>query len=617
MKPALSYRISSCRCTTGVLTALSLLAATQSRAQDTLVEDEVGVLQEVVVSASRAPQEWRQTSSSVSVVSLEEMSVTQVPDLKSSIGQQSGVSVIATGAVGGDTSIYIRGAYPHHTLLVVDGVRMNDRSASYGAFMAGSGMQGIDRIEVLRGAQSTLYGSAAMGGVVLMNTSKGTSDLRGGVELSGGSFETRSASGAITGSAGRLGFSLSAGLFETANERDFNDYDNTSYSARVSYDISDSLEIGVTYRKQDATFQTPGSLVYYSPGTAETGNELGTAYLEWRTTDTLTTKFVFGYHERDYDWIDDSGVSSQVNERKIYEWQTAWAPMSGLSIVVGANYEESEYQINENLSGDEILAGFVSGTVDVTDTVTLTAGVRYDDFETVGSATTWRTGFAWMATPDTKVRATYGTGFAAPGSSDRYGVPAWSQLPNPELRPEESTGWDIGIDQSFLGGTLAVSVTYFENKFEDLIDWVYTDYATYTGMYQNRSSAKTNGVELGLTAQPLDAWHLRFGYTYMEGKDGETGERLNRRPRNSIDASTWVNVTDNLTFGFGVRGMYGRTDSAGPMEDCTIARAFASYQLGQLAIKARVENLFDEEYQEVYGYPALTRGYYGSVEWSF
>lgn len=619
MKNALSYRTSSDRCTTAVLAALSLLATTQVRAQEETSSTSTPseMLQEIVVSASRAPQEWRQTSSSVSVVSLEEMAVMQVPDLKSSLGQESGVSVIATGAVGGDTSIYIRGAYPHHTLLVVDGVRMNDRSAGYGAFMGGSGMKGVDRIEVLRGAQSTLYGSAAMGGIVLMNTSKGTRDLAGGVEVSGGSFDTKSAAGAVTGSAGGFGFSLSASTFETANERDFNDYDTRSYSARVSYDISDSLEIGATYRKQDATFETPGSLVYYSPGVAETGNDLATAYLEWHASDSVTSKFVFGHHEREYDWIDDWGINQQLNKRDIYEWQTAWTPTSGLAIVVGANYEEAEYDIDDNASGDEILAGFLSGTVDVTGTLTLTAGVRYDDFETVGSATTWRTGLAWMVTPDTKVRATYGTGFAAPGSSDRYGVPAWNQLPNPDLRPEESKGWDVGVDQSFMRGTLAVSLTYFANDFTDLIDWVYTDLETYAGTYVNRSSATTSGVEFGLTAQPLDAWHVRFGYTYLEGEDGDTGERLTRRPRDSVDVSTWVNVTDNFTFGLGVRGMYDRLDSSGPMDDYTVARAFASYQFGNFAVKARVENLFDEEYEEVYGYPALTRGYFGSVEWSF
>jgi vitamin B12 transporter len=614
MRNALSYCASKNRCTTAVLTAMSVFAVAPVNAQEESAS--TAILQEIVVSAARAPQEWRQTASSVSVISLEEMQVMQVPDLKSSLGQESGVSVIATGAVGADTSIYIRGAYPHHTLLIVDGVRMNDRAAGYGAFLGGSGMKGIDRIEVLRGAQSTLYGSAAMGGVVLMNTAKGTGGLEGDVELSAGSFETHSVGAALTG-GGAFGFSLSASDFETANERDFNDYENRSYSAGVSYEIGDAFLIGATYRKQDATFQTPGSLVYYSPGVAKTGNDLATAYVEWRASDSLISKFVVGYHQREYDWIDDWGVSEQLNERHIYEWQTAYTPSSALSIVVGANYEEATYDINENSSGDEILAGFLSGTFDVTDTLTLTAGVRYDDFETVGSAVTWRTGVAWMIGPETKLRATYGTGFAAPGSSDRYGVPAWNQLPNPDLRPEESKGWDIGVDQSWLGGAVALSLTYFKNEFTDLIDWVYTDYDTYAGMYMNRSRATTSGVEFGVTAQPLDPWHVRFGYTYLEAEDGLTGERLARRPRHSIDASTWVNVTEAFTIGLGVRGMYDRTDSAGPMDDYTVARAFASYQLGQFAFKVRVENLFDEEYEEVYGYPSLTRGYYGSVEWSF
>ncbi len=615
MKNALSYRTSSNRCTTAVLAALSLLGTTQTQAQDTNVGKDT--LQEIIVSAARAPQEWRQTSSSVSVISMEDVALMQVPDLKSTLSQQSGVNVVTTGAMGGGTAIYIRGAYPHHTLLVVDGVRMNDRAASYNAFMGGSAVDGIDRIEVLRGAQSTLYGSAAMGGVVLMSTAKGSSDLRGGVSFSAGSFDTQSGAASIAGSAGAFGFSASAGGFQTANNQDFNDFDSTNYSARLSYDISSSLEVGLTYRGQEGSYQSQGSRFFYSPGTAETGNDLATAYAEWRSSPSLTSRFTFGYHERTYDWIDQWGVSEQLNERYIYEWQTAWTPAAGMSIVVGANYEKAEYAINENQSGDEILAGFLSGTIDVTDTVTFTAGVRHDDFETVGSAFTWRSGLAWMATPDTKVRATYGTGFAAPGSSDRYGVPAWGQHPNPDLRPEESKGWDFGIDHTLMGGLVSVSATYFENEFTDLIDWVYTDMVTFEGIYANRSKATTNGVEFGLNAQPLDWWRLNFGYTYLEGEDGETGERLTRRPRNSVDASTWFEVTDKFTFGFGVRGLYNQVDASGPLEDFTIARAFASYQLGKFALKARVENLFDKEYEEVVGYPALTRGFYGSVEWNF
>ncbi len=131
-------------------------------------------IEELVISASRIPQEWRRTSSSVSVISLGEMAKLQVVDLKESLAQQPGVSVVTTGTVGGGTSVYIRGAYPHHTLFIVDGVRMNDRSASYDAFLASSSLGGLDRIEVLRGPQSTMYGSAAMGGVILIDHSRGT-----------------------------------------------------------------------------------------------------------------------------------------------------------------------------------------------------------------------------------------------------------------------------------------------------------------------------------------------------------------------------------------------------------------------------------------------------------
>ncbi|HEY6643294.1 TonB-dependent receptor plug domain-containing protein [Povalibacter sp.] len=596
------------------------LAANNAHSQEVKrAANESESLHEVIVSAARAPQEWRQTSSSVSVISMADLETMQIPDLKTSLQQESGVNVITTGAVGGGTAVYIRGAYPHHTLFIVDGVRMNDRSASYNNFMGGSGAEGIDRIEILRGAQSPMYGSAAMGGVILMNTSKGSETLGGNAALSGGSFDSYSGSMAATGSAGDLGFSASATRYHTANEQPANDYDSESYSARLNYDVSESWEVGATYRGQQATFQSPGSrFVTTSQGVVDSENTLATAYAEWQASATVNSKFTVGYHQRKYDWTDRSGTSKQTNEREIFEWQTAWTPSNALSVVVGANYEQSEYDINSSLSEDEILAGFLSGTYQITDTLTFTAGIRRDDFESVGSAFTWRSGVAWMVLPDTKVRATYGTGFAAPGSSDRYGVPAFGQLPNPDLRPEESKGWDLGVDQSFMGGALTLSATYFDNRFKDLIDWSYVDLVTDEGMYINRSKASTSGVEFGITARPVDSWNVRFGYTYLDGRDEGTDKRLTRRPRNSFDASTWFDITDQWTVGLGVRGMYDRLDTPGPLEDYNVARAFTSYQLGQnLSIKARVENLLDEKYDEVYGYAALSRGYYGSVEWKF
>lgn len=608
-------------CTTAALTAISSFVAAQVHAADAASkESQVEELQELVVSASRMPQEWRQTSSAVSIISIEQMATLQVPDLKTSLAQEPGVIAVTTGAVGGTTSVYIRGAYPHHTLLIVDGVRMNDRAASYNSFMGASDLSGLDRVEVLRGAQSTMYGSAAMGGVILMNTANGSEEFSGVASMSGGSFKTYSGSAAVRGSVGALGYSASAGRYKTDNDLPNNGFESWNVSGRLNYAISPRADVGVTFRRTDGDFMSVGSRTFYSPGLADTRNDLATLYGEWRPTDTVTTKLVAGYHERDYAWIPPTGSSSkQVNERKLIDWQASWKATEGLGIVIGANYEDASYDINGSVTGDEIVAGFLSGTYDLTDKITLTAGARLDDYESVGSAFTWRVGAAWMMLPETKLRATYGTGFAAPGSSDRYGVPAWSQHPNPDLRPEESTGWDIGVDHSMLGGTLRLSATYFRNDFRDLIDWVYTNLVTLEGMYINRSRASTKGVEFGVTANPVSEWHLRLGYTYLEAKDERTGARLTRRPRSSLDMSTWLEVLPGWTVGVGMRGVYDSMDTTtAEAPGYTIWRLFSSYQFGEkLTLKMRVENLSDKKYDEVLGYSALPLGVFGSVEWKF
>ncbi|HEY9248133.1 MAG TPA: TonB-dependent receptor, partial [Rariglobus sp.] len=378
------------------------------------------------------------------------------------------------------------------------------------------------------------------------------------------------------------------------------------------------LEVGVTFRGQDAENEVVGSRLYYAPGFVESANYLGTVYADWKASETVTSHFTAALHRREYLWSDAYGDSEQTNNRRIFDWQTAWKPADALELVVGANYETSDFTISGEESEEEIAAGFVSGTYRITDTLTLTAGLRYDDYDTVGSSTTWRTGLAWMVLPATKLRATYGTGFAAPGSSDRYGVPAWGQVANPNIKPEESKGWDVGVDQSFFGGALTFDATYFDNTFKELIDWEYINFVTYEGWYTNRSRASTDGVELGVTARPQSWLHLRAGYTYLNAEDDLTGQRLIRRPRHTFDSQIWADATREWTLGFGVHVVADRMEDLGPGEDYTTVRFFTSYELRHnITLKLRVENLLDEEYEEVVGYAALPRGVFGSVEWRF
>lgn len=572
----------------------------------------------VTVSASRTPMSLRYASSAVSVVSMEDLELQQVDDLRSSLTQVPGITVSNTGAFGGQSAVFIRGAYPQHTLFLVDGIRLNDSVATANNFIGGADLGGIDRMEVLRGPQSTMYGSAAMGGVILMNTARGKPGFESELNLTGGSFDTRAGGLSVRGGDGRLGYSASVSRHYTMNDLPDNWYRNWSYSGRLSFEATDDLEIGATFRGQDGKSSTTGSRFSYSPGVAYTGTYLGTVYADWRSSETISTRVVAAAHKRVYDWDAGSYVSEQDNFRRIVDWQTTWKPLKTVDVVVGGNYEDSEYSINDEESTDTIVSGFVSGVYRVTNTLTVNSGLRYDDYETVGSSTTWKAGMAWMVMPETKLRATYGTGFAAPSSSHRYGVPAWGQAANPDIKPEESKGWDIGVDHTVLGGMYTVSATYFKNKFTNLIDWQYTNLDTWEGIYANRSKASTEGVELGVSIEPVYWWNVRLGYTYLKAKDDLTGDRLNRRPRNSIDVSSWVQIMPRWTAGFGVKSVNNRLESGSRVDDYAVARVYTSYEVSDaFTVKLRMENALDKKYDEVYGYEALPRGVFGSVEVRF
>lgn len=572
----------------------------------------------VVVSASRTPQVASQTASSVTVVSMDEMAAQQVEDLRSSLAQQAGVTVVTTGRIGGGTSVYIRGAYPHHTLFIVDGVRMNDREAGYDSFMGAADLGGVSRIEVLRGPQSPMYGSAAMGGVVLMNSVAGTQDFEGRVSAMKGSFETYSVAVSGMGSLGDLGYSAAVSHFQTDNDQPFNAFDSWNYSAHLGYRPSATLRLGMTMHAQESDYESPGSRLRYSAGMADTANQLITLYANWQPRDTLSSRLIVGLHRRDYLWVSDETISDELNRRQILDWQAAWKPRASLELVAGVNYEDSAYEIGDGRTEDTIFAAFLSGSFRLSETLTLNAGIRNDEFDSVGAAFTWRAGAAWMMSPETKLRATFGTGFAAPGSSDRYGVPAWGQLPNPELSPEKSRGWDLGVDRAIADDAFTVSATYFENRFTNLIDWKYLDLEETQGTYVNRGQAATWGAELGLAMRPSSGWNMRLGYTYLEARDGETHERLSRRPRHSLDVSTWIEWRKRWTAGIGMRASLDRTDRSMPAEDYAVARLFASAKImDQVLLKFRIENLFNEAYEEVRGYPALPRGIHAGAEWKF
>jgi vitamin B12 transporter len=601
----------------GLAPALTVLAQSDQTTSPASAES-VLRLDQMIVSASRTPQDPHYASSAVSPISLDELAAEQITFLKDALAQQPGVIVINSGAVGSQSSVFLRGANSDQTLFMVDGVRMSDRSASYQNFLGDADLGGIDRIEVLRGPQSTLYGSTAMGGVILIDSAHGAGPVTGKIEATAGSFGSYGGEISTAGASGRFGFSGSLGYYQTENDRPQNDYDAWSGSTRLEYTATPGMLVGFTFRGLKSSYDEPGSLLFLSPGHVDFSNYLTTVYAQASLGDGVTSRLTLASHLSDYNFTSSFGSSPSHNNRRIADWQNTWKASQKVEVVAGLNYEESRYDVADTPTSDRLAAGYASATVRALDNLTLTGGLRYDDYRSAGDATTGRAGVAWNVTKTTKLRATYGTGFNAPGSDDIFGVPSYGQLPSPGLQPEESRGWDVGVDQDLFDGAGTLGLTWFQNKFRNLFDYEIVDFETFEGHTINRAHATTEGFEVAVAGRVGTRLTMRASYTYLEATDDDTGERLDRRPRHTGDAEMRVQIARGWSAGAGLHVVADRLDGGTPLEDYTTVRLFVSYAgPHNLRVNLRVENALDESYQEVRGYPALPRGVYGSIDWRF
>ena len=610
---------------TGLLVLPALLCAADTNdvvASASSSTNQITTLPEMTITATRISTLPENTSSSATVITSDEIARSQQPFVADILRGEPGVDVATTGQPGSQTQVFLRGASPDGTLVLVDGIPVNN-AFNNGFDFSTLPVNNIERIEILRGPQSTLYGSEAMGGVINIVTKNGSGPPTGSVQTEYGSFNSLLTRGTLAASEGKLSFSADGSFHSTDNDRINSAYQAINFSGHMGYQFNDWLKAGLltTYLKSEDG--SPNDIFTDDPNDSlKNENYLVGLTLEADPFDWWNSKVTLSHsHERGI--FDEpapnppfffSDYSSRtVAERSRVDFQNIFTLNGRNKILVGGTYDDASASYQDSYSALDRTIGTRSAYAQYDFTpvkrVTLTADGRVDDSSAFGTHATYQFGGRFTAPrTETIFRANVGTAFRAPSIDDLY-YPGFS---NPNLKPEESFGWDAGFEQPLLDGKFHVGSTFFHNDFDNLIQ-----FSGVTFEPENVGRARTLGLENFASWTPATNFTIRAAYTWLETKDLDTGGPLVRRPRNSGSLDLDWKICPRLEATAHALFTGGRTDNNfdDPTQPPVVTlSSYTKVDLGlsyrvckNFSVYGRVENLLDEQYQEAYGFPALGR----------
>lgn len=578
-------------------------------------------LPEVVVTATRLPAIAARTPGARVIDSraIEQRGAVFAADILADI---PGLSIVRSGAFGGVASVRIRGATPGKTLVLVDGVPVNDPAEIGGAFdFSGFELGDIDRIEVLSGPQSSLWGSDAIGGVIAFTTRE-TDGVR--AEAEGGSYGTlrgRLAAGVATD---RYAFGAWVSRFDTdgisaADEangnREADGFENTTVGARARYALTPTATIDGTLRWSDSAADIDG---FPAPAFRLADTFDTTASEQWSGSARLRIAALGLDHQISVSGSDitrdtiSSFPSTFEADRQVYRWQADGTGRAGdLTYAVGAEREETSGSLSSGRS-DELGTTSLFGTASLQANarLTLTGALRWDDTDDFGAETTGRVSAALDLDGGFILSGAWGTGFKAPSISQSVCDFCFGPRPFPVLTPETADSAEIALGWASADGRLDGRATVYRLNVEDQISYV-------AGRYINIARTRSDGVELegraALGTVAGGALDLTLAYAWTDARDGTTDARLLRVPEQAASATLgWTGA--RLSGALTVRSESDQDDSGGVREGFVTANLNAAWALtGQVALTARIENLADETYQQVLGYGEPGRSAYVGI----
>lgn len=657
------------RCTSALMTLVALFAAGELAAQE--IRDTTA-LDPIVVTATKVPLPRSVVTAQVTVLDGDELRADGVDYLLDALKDVAGLTIVQTGSYGGTTALFMRGGESDYVQVLVDGVPVNEPGGSYD--LSNLTLHNVDRVEIVHGPASVLYGSDAIAGVIQVFTRDG-GEQRVEASIRGGTFgsvdATVSASGG--GQVGNYSFSVnnfsSDGFFtrDALGNRFNNDYRNTVASGRFTIRPDGETAVAMSLRYSDSKFVFPtdgsGNFVDLNSFNQSKVTTLGLDITR-QLAPRLDGRLLLASNNIDATF--DDSADNAADTLGFFEFrslgnirrQSVDARLnyyiSPVSVLTAGFEIEGQTERSFNQSNSEFgpsngsfdvtrenRAYYAQASVNVTEQISVNAGFRLDDNDAFGTFLTSRGGIAFRITPNTKLRSSIGTGFKEPTFFETFAE--GFALGNPDLDPEESVSWEVGIEQTVFDGLLRVSGTYFDQEFKNLIQFTFAPANPGDPNFFNVAQADASGLELQVAANPVAGLTLSGELAVLstevinagfDAGDGDAtfaqGERLLRRPRTVVSFNAAYRVPGTANVHLGINHVGDRIDRRFPPFPTPPSRVvLESYTTVEIAGEVtlirststgpsvtatlRVENLLDETYQSVFGFPARGRTVFGGV----